>query len=235
MTLNQAVRRIQKIAESHGQVRAFFQGKVTDFLDDKGRKYVAVILQLNGGTISTTGKAATVSARLYVLDLVHIAADARSNELDVQSDCLSIALDLLAQIAYPKYDDWILSTDNSIQMLEEEMEDYLAGCYVDIAIRWPFTQNVCQVPTELTDYSPIDNDMKFVYDTIYVATGAEGKTLTIPDISGKKILLITRDSAILYKTSSAPDSTQYTWDFTSIGLGTDTGAGQKFLILWRNI
>lgn len=234
MTLNQAVKRIKTIAEAHKQVRSFFQGKVADFLDDKGRKYVGVVLELNSGSFSISGKAAIISTRLYVLDLVHVAADARSNELDVQSDCLQIAMDLLVQFAHPMFSDWKISLDNPMQMLEEEREDYLAGVYVDISISMQFTLNICQVPTELTDYIAIDNDMKLVYDTTYVATGSEGKILTIPAIAGKKILLITRDNAVLYKTSSAPDSTQYTWDLSQIGVGTNIDAGQKFLILWRN-
>jgi hypothetical protein len=76
--------------------------------------------------------------------------------------------------------------------------------------------------------------MKYLYDEQYVATGTEGRTITIPAIQGKKIVFMTRGSAIIYKVSNNPASSEYTWDYTDINLGADTIAGEKFLILYRN-
>lgn len=235
MTLNQVIRRIQKIAEAHKQIRSFFQGDVQEFLTDKGRAYATVLAQITSGNLSTGSKAVSVSIRLWFLDLVNVSAGAKLNELDVQSDMLEVGKDILGQINNPVFNDWRLSSDNTLQIVSEQLDDMLAGCYVDITITTMYPQNICQVPTELTDYSPTDNDMKLVYDEIYIATGTEGTTLTVPAIQGKKVLFVVRDNAPLYKVSNNPGSTEYTWDFTNIGLSVQTAPGQRFLILYRTL
>lgn len=68
----------------------------------------------------------------------------------------------------------------------------------------------------------------------YVATGSEGSTLTIPTIAGYEILLILRESGPLYEVGASPDSSEFTWDDITIGLGAAvSGAGERFLILYK--
>lgn len=68
----------------------------------------------------------------------------------------------------------------------------------------------------------------------YVATGAEGSTLTIPEIAGYDILLIVRESGPIFEVGTSPDSSEFTWDDTDIVLGAAVGgAGERFLILYK--
>lgn len=234
MTLNQVITRIRNLALAHNQVRSFYQGLVSDFLTDKTTKYPAVFLQDNGGTISLSGHSTKLSYRMFLLDLVHVSEDSKQNEQDVQSDMVSIAMDLFAQMNYGAYDDWKISADNNLQLVVENDNDLVAGCVLDFSISIMYSQNICQVPTDILNYIPTENDMKFLYDIEYIATGSEGTTLSIPDIEGKKILLITRGSAVIYKVSSSPSSSEYTWNDTIIGLGAATNTNERFLILYRN-
>lgn len=234
MTLNQVVNRIKDLSLAHKQVRTFYAGLETDFLTDKTTKYPGVFMLDNGGSISLTGHATTLTYKLFFLDLVHVSEDAKQNEQDVQSDMVSVAMDILAEMNSGIFDDWAISSDNTLQLMREQDNDLIAGCTVDVSIRIKFEQNVCQVPTELINGSPIDTDMKLVYDEIYAATGTEGSTLTIPALKGKRILFITRENGPIYKVSNSPGSTEYTWDNTDIGLGTPVIANQRFLILYRN-
>lgn len=240
MTLNNILNRVKAIALAHKQVRNFYKGLPTDFLTDKKTKYPSVFLQDNGGIISTTGKVATLNYRMFILDLVHVAKDARANEDDILSDMVSIGMDIIAQMNAAQYNDWRLSANNNLQLVVENENDMIAGCIIDFSISLMFTQDLCAVPSDLIIVTPPDEDMKLVYDVKYVATGAEGITLTsgggtpnIPEINGKKILLITREFAPMYKVSSAPTNTEFTWDNTNIGLGMSTIAGERFLILYR--
>lgn len=234
MTLNQIVQRIKSLALGHKQVRDFRKGLVTDFFDDKTAKYPAVCLQDNSGVISLAGHAATLNYRMFIADLVHVSEDTKLNEQDVHSDMVSIAMDLLAQMNNGNYDDWKISTDNSVNLFSENEGDMQAGCVIDFTVSFMYTQNICQVPTDIADYIPTDNDMKYVYDEKYVATGAEGSTLSIPAIVGKKVLFVTRESVPIYKVSNAPTSSEYTWNDTIITLGAAANPGERFLILYRN-
>jgi hypothetical protein len=234
MTLNQVIARIKSLALGHKQVRNFYQGLVTDFLTDKTTRYPSVFLQDISGSISLSGHATTLTYRMFLLDLVHVSEDSKQNEQDVQSDMVSIAMDLLAQMNNNQFTDWRISPDNNLQLLVEQDNDLIAGCYVDFSVRIMYSQNLCQIPTDITGYSPTDTEMKYIYDTSYVATGTEGNVLTIPELVGKKIILITRGNSIIYKVSSSPLSAEFTWDDTVITLGTSTNPNERFLILYRN-
>lgn len=234
MTLNQVIKRVQDLATAHKQIRSFGKGLIQDFLVDKTTRYPAVFLQDIAGNISLGNHATALSYRLFIVDLVHVSADAKTNEQDVQSDMVSIAMDLLAQMNNPQYNDWAISSDNNLQLLVENDGDMHAGVVIDFSVRIMFEQNICVIPTDITGYPSTENDMKFIYDTKYVAAGSEGTTLSIPEIVGKKILLITRESAQLYKVSSNPISSEFTWNDTVIGLGAAATIGERFLILYRN-
>jgi hypothetical protein len=72
-----------------------------------------------------------------------------------------------------------------------------------------------------------------VKPTKYTCTGSEGTTLTIPALLGRQILVIGRGIGFIYEVGSSPESDEYTWDDTVIGLGAATNAGEKFIILHR--
>lgn len=235
MTLNQVLKRIESLALGHKQVRTFRKGLAGDLFADKTAKYPAVCLQDLGGVISLGGHATTINYRLFVADLVHVSEDTKTNEEDVISDTASIIMDLLAQMNNGNYSDWKISPDNNLQFFVESENDLHAGCSVDISIRIMYEQNICQVPTDITEYIPTDNEMKLVYDTEYIATGNEGSLLIIAEVAAKKILLIIRENAPLHKVSNSPDSAEYSIaDGGPIQLGAVTTPGQRFLILYRN-
>lgn len=234
MTLNQVINRIKQLSLGHKQVREFRKGLVTDFFADKKTKYPAACLQDLGGNISLSGHATLLNYRLFILDLVNVSQDTKLNEIEVLSDTVSIAMDLLAQMNNGNYDDWKISPDNALQLVVEAENDMLAGCVIDFSVRIMYEQNICQIPTEITDYIPTDSDMKYVYDESYVATGSEGVTLSIPAIVGKKVLFITRGNASIYKVSNTPSSSEYTWNDVIVSLGAVTNPGERFLILYRN-
>lgn len=246
MTYNQIIKRLKTICLAHRQVRTFKRGLQQDELsDDKQVLYPAVFLNETDGNISLTNNISSFCFRLKVLDLVHVSEATKENELDVLSDTASILLDLLAQINYPGYSDWKISVSNTMHIVIENDGDMNAGWYVDLCIGFPYTQNVCVVPSDLIpDIEPNEIDVK-VYNHYYTATGEEGTTITTcgedadlvsasPTICGKKILLITREYSPLYRVSNLPQSTEYTWDDSEIGLGLETMPGERFLILYRN-
>lgn len=69
----------------------------------------------------------------------------------------------------------------------------------------------------------------------YVATGSEGSTLTISELAGMEILLVVRESGPLFEVNAAPDSSEFTWDNTNIGLGAPTNTNERFLIHYRKV
>jgi hypothetical protein len=234
MTLLQVLKRIESLATGHKQVRTFRKGLLGDLFADQTAKYPAVCLQDLGGVISLEGHATTINYRLFVADLVHVSQDTKTNEEDVISDMASIIMDLLAQMNNGSYDDWRISADNTLSFFVESENDLHAGCSVDFSVRIMYEQNICQVPTDITEYIPTDNEMKYLYDEKYVATGSEGTTLSIPAVVGKKVVFVTRENEVLYPVSNLPDAAEYVWNNTQFQLGAATNPGDRFLILYRN-
>lgn len=69
----------------------------------------------------------------------------------------------------------------------------------------------------------------------YNATGSEGTTLTISELSGMEVLSIMRGAGPLYPVDlpATPQSDEYTFDGTDIRLGVATSANEPFLILYK--
>jgi hypothetical protein len=158
MTLNQIITRIRTICLNHKQVRSFHFGRMEDFLANKDRLYPAVVLQTTSGSISLSGHASTFNCRMFFFDKVNVAASAKENETDVLSDMVSVAMDILAQLNHGNYTDWRISTSNNLELITEDTEDSVAGCYVDISIDIMFKQNVCAVPTTIVGYAGSDGE-----------------------------------------------------------------------------
>jgi len=69
----------------------------------------------------------------------------------------------------------------------------------------------------------------------YTATGSEGTTLDISEVSGKQILSIAREGSTIYPVDASPDSLEYIHTGTNIitlGLAVQQ-AGERFLILYK--
>jgi hypothetical protein len=150
MTLNQIIKRIETLALGHKQIRTFKKGLVTDLFADKNTLYPAACLQDVSGSISLVGHASSLSYRMFLADLIHVSEDTKSNEQDVQSDMVSVAMDLLAQMNHGNYDDWKISADNSLTLFSENENDLQAGCIIDFTVSFMYAQNVCQVPSDIT-------------------------------------------------------------------------------------
>lgn len=234
MTLNQVKNRIETIVQAHRQVRSYdAQLLQQDFNNEQKSQYPAVQLRIENGLISPGRHVSTVDFIITFEDLVHVAQDTNQNDWDVVSDMISIAEDIMTQINNPAYNDWRISGDNNFRVIAEDGNDLTAGIELRFTASWMYPQNRCLIPSDLVVINIQDMDSK-VYDLIYVATGAEGNTLSLSTLLGKKILLITREMSPIYKVNANPDPAEFTWNNTNIFLGTITNPGDRFLIIYRN-
>jgi len=159
MTLNQIITRARTIATAHKQVRQFDHGGADNFFANKESKYPAVLLEYSAGKINLGGNQSGISFKMSFVDLVNVSEETQANELDVQSDMLSVAEDIFTQMNNQNYDDWRISADNNVSLIffgggDIFNGDMFAGCSVDFTITYPYRQNICAVPsTLLPDFS----------------------------------------------------------------------------------
>lgn len=151
MTLNQVIQRIKTIALAHKQINDFREGDVIDFLKSGDIVYPACLCQILPGRISRIEKQTTIRIALYFCDVVDLSVDSKENELEVKSDLLSIAEDMMAAFVFPTYQlDWDMADEGSIEFLDEDLEDMLTAVLLTIDIKTRFDSNRCQMPTTLT-------------------------------------------------------------------------------------
>jgi hypothetical protein len=146
LSLNQVIKRVETIALNHLQIRNFYFGRVTDFLTEKTTRYASCFMQDQPGTIDSAGKTVTYLFKLYFLDLENTASDTQRNTTDIQSDMLQVATDIIAQIDYDGFIDWLVLGSSNFVLVEEEFDDIVAGVAVDINIQVTFDKDICAVP-----------------------------------------------------------------------------------------
>lgn len=143
MTLNQLVDHIQNLGEKHNQIKKTFWGNLVDFLA-LDNLYPALNYDLNGANI--TGAQLTVNFALFFMD--RILPD-QSNALDVLSDQVLIAQDIIAQLRYPG-NDFEINDNVQMTFFVDDTGDSLAGVRCDISINLGYISDRCQVPSDVT-------------------------------------------------------------------------------------
>lgn len=148
MTLNQIIQRIKAITEAHEQISTFVFGDIDDELR-KDIVYPCVFMPYPSATYNGVDK--LLQCNLFIMDRVIIggaSTDNTFNELEVTSDTLQIAEDLMAQFLYQKYTPtWNVLRNFTINPTNEAKNDYLAGAALQFTIKLPYKADRCVVPT----------------------------------------------------------------------------------------
>lgn len=142
LTLNQTVKLIKDIAQSHDQINTVYFGDVWEFLAQTDNTYPAMFYSLTGSQIN--GKSLDMSFSLFFLDR---QLQDETNETEVLSDQLLIAQDIVSMLRFPKF-DWEIGDNVVLDFFTENEKDYLAGVKADITISFPMLSNRCQIPTD---------------------------------------------------------------------------------------
>lgn len=142
LTLNQTVKLIKDIAQSHDQIKTVYFGDVWEFLAQTDNIYPAMFYSLTGSQIN--GKSLDMSFSLFFLDR---QLQDETNETEVLSDQLLIAQDIISMLRFPKF-DWEIGDNVILEFFTENEKDYLAGVKADVTISFPMLSNRCQIPSD---------------------------------------------------------------------------------------
>ncbi len=142
LTLNQTVKLIKDIAQSHDQINTVYFGDVWEFLAQTDNVYPAMFYSLTGSQIN--GKSLDMSFSLFFLDR---QLQDETNETEVLSDQLLIAQDIISMLRFPKF-DWEIGDNVVLEFFTENEKDYLAGVKADVTISFPMLSNRCQIPSD---------------------------------------------------------------------------------------
>jgi len=237
-TLKQIVHRINQLATSHQQINQVGYGtkEDLDLLISTGLMFPMCFIELKDNIdISRDDKLQRFNFSLYFFDLQNVIDGARNNVIEVKSDLVSIATDLLAMLQrdvdYDVNQDWAVSQASSLSVKEYQLTDLCIGVELPVQIGLRYAADRCQIP--MTEPDEILTDMKIISNFKYTVD-ADTETLTLPLLK-KEILLFSLGNTQLEVVSTTPNANQVKYDSLTgvFDFGTTIFAGTFIQILNR--
>lgn len=139
MTLNQLVKAIQTIGESHALIKKTFQGTLVDFLSTENL-YPGFVFDMTGANIN--GSQISIDFELWFLDRV---AQDQDNEMEVLSDQLQICTDVIAKMR-DQNNEYEIADTVPITFFVDNTGDVLGGVRCDISLNLGYISDRCAVP-----------------------------------------------------------------------------------------
>ena len=252
LTLKQIITRLESLAKSHLQINSVFVGDLNDLLSNKDVVYPACVIEVaENNLIDIPNKVQRHGFRVHFFDLLNVASQSQSNELDVQSDLTSIAGDFIAMINYNEYlQDWQTPDTYNLQLGTFRLSDVCVGVFFDLPIGAFYLADRCQVPATGITFEA-DKEVPIIINSIFVITEnvntkinnttyialAEATSLLLPQLTNKDIMMVFLGDKLLTPTENSPTPNEYRYTKVSglFEFGTDLQIDQVLQILNRAI
>jgi len=144
MTLVDLVKKLKAIQEAHPMIRTFGEGDIYDYVDNGGEIQYPVLW--------TVVRPAIYNSTTLRYDLVLLFADLltedKSNRLQIQSDQMLVALDVLAKLKLDNAYTFNTAPNANLEFFQERFDDFTAGVTISVQVTAPMPLNFCQIPTE---------------------------------------------------------------------------------------
>lgn len=154
LSYNQIIKQCEEFVEAHYVLKGFGNGffyKVVESDQVQTFKYPLMYME---DLSSTFGQGVeTFSFRVHFMNLVAERKDPTTRKIEtnfneVKSDMRQCAKDFLAFWAQDRtQDDLDIDKVTTATFFEDETEDRLTGCYIEVTFRQRFTYNKCIIPS----------------------------------------------------------------------------------------
>ena len=143
MSLSNLISKLKTIQESHPMLKTFGEGDIYDYVDNGGEIEYPVMWVVVQPSNYTTG----VLRYRLLLVFADLLTEDKANRLQLQSDQLEVALDVIAKLKLDNTYTFNIPTNVSIDFFQERFDDFTAGVSASIEIVDPTPLNLCQFPT----------------------------------------------------------------------------------------
>ncbi len=143
MTLSELVAKLKAIQEAHPMIRTFGEGDIYDYVDNGGEIEYPVLWVVTQPSSYVTG---TLRYRLLLV-FADLLAEDKSNRLQLQSDQLQVAIDVISKLKLDNIYGFNINQNINIEFFQERFDDFTAGVSASIEIIDPTPLNLCQFPT----------------------------------------------------------------------------------------
>lgn len=142
-TLNQIKSVLETIATNHKQINDFGFGDIWEYTLNS-EVHGVMWASISNTSADLQAKEVVLGLTLWFMDLVN--KDER-NELEVLSDQLQVATDVLSLLNSPTHhDDFFVSNSVTMEHFTEREDTEVSGWKVDLSLRIPFVKDTCYIP-----------------------------------------------------------------------------------------
>lgn len=143
MTLIELVQKLKAIQEAHPMIRTFGEGDIYDYVDNGGEIQYPVMW-----TVIRPIQFSTSNLRYrIVLLFADLLTEDKSNRLQIQSDQMLVALDVLSKLKLDNSYSFNAISNATLELFQERFDDFTAGVSIEIEINSPVPLNLCAIPT----------------------------------------------------------------------------------------
>jgi hypothetical protein len=143
MSLSNLIAKIKTIQQSHPMLKTFGEGDIYDYVDNGGEIEYPVLWVVTQPSSYVTG---TLRYRLLLV-FADLLAEDKSNRLQLQSDQLQVAIDVISKLKLDNIYGFNINQNINIEFFQERFDDFTAGVSASIEIIDPTPLNLCQFPT----------------------------------------------------------------------------------------
>lgn len=143
MTLIELVQKLKAIQEAHPMIRTYGEGDIYDYVDNGGEIQYPVMW-----TVIRPIQFSTSNLRYrIVLLFADLLTEDKSNRLQIQSDQMLVALDVLSKLKLDNSYSFNAISNATLELFQERFDDFTAGVSIEIEINSPVPLNLCAIPT----------------------------------------------------------------------------------------
>ncbi len=124
-------------------IKTFGEGDIYDYVDNGGEIQYPVLWVVIQPSNYNRGN---MNYNLLLL-FADLLIEDKSNVLQVQSDELQVAIDLISKLKLDSTYNFNVSDNVSIEFFEERFDDFTAGVTANIQVNAPLPLDYCQIPS----------------------------------------------------------------------------------------
>lgn len=143
MTLNNLIELLKKFAGDHRQLNDFGCGDISEMGASKDQLYPLMWVVI--GPCRYAGKEMNYNLEIIFADLIH---GDKKNELEVWSDQLLIALDIMSQLHDNQIYEFNTDDTANFSFFTERFADLTAGVVLSMTIKDPKPLDRCVIPKD---------------------------------------------------------------------------------------
>jgi hypothetical protein len=142
MTLKQTKNQVQQLLQSHAMIRRVIYNTPQEWMfAEQQPEYPLACFWIGAGSLEQGFKNFNVT--MWFLD---IAGKEGIHELDVVSDQVEIANDIVALLRQSHLRSWQIDDNIQLEIISDALEDYIAGVRLEVNIKTINRYDACSVP-----------------------------------------------------------------------------------------